>query len=138
MTVVVAGPESSGTRHLHRIVTEYIGVPALHRSMPNDEVWWDHADYTGARFVVIVRRPDCTVASQVARDMPYAGAASWDRAIAALAAIPDALWVCYEALVAAPQVQADRVAAWLGVVPTGTLPETYDANAKWLAQEVMS
>jgi hypothetical protein len=132
MNVVVCGPESSGTTIMARVVRDYIVVPVVHRSMPHLHDWWDWRDYPG-RYVIIVRRADLTVRSQEARQMPHAGAESWHRAMAMLAQIPDAYWVSYEALVAAPQRQADNVARWLGVTPQGVMPQIVDANAKWLA-----
>jgi hypothetical protein len=135
--IVVCGPESSGTRILHRVVTEYIRVDAIHRSMPNAGAWWDWRDFGDrARFVVITRRPDITTQSILARGMApnaEAHADDWARAMALLAAIPGAIWITYEALLAEPRMQADNIAHWLRRRPTGLMPEIVDNNAKWIA-----
>lgn len=136
MNVIVCGPESSGTRILHAIVRDYIGVDAIHRSLPYAGEWWNWHDLPDARFVVIQRRPDVTTQSILARHMAADAAqhrADWQRAIAMLATIANAYWLSYEALTAAPRVQADNIAAWLGVTPSGAMPEIVDNNAKWLA-----
>lgn len=140
--VVCCGPESSGTRWLHRIVARYIGVPAIHRSVPHGnegrdhDGWWDPNEFPGSRFVVIIRRPDVTTLSALSHHHARTAAEhrlEWRRAIAMLAAIPGAYWINYEALYAATKVQADNLAAWLGAVPTGRLPRAEDQNARWLS-----
>lgn len=142
MTVVCCGPESSGTRILAEIVRDYVGEEVVHRSVPHGnegtdgDGWWDAADFADARFVVIVRRPDVTALSSLAHNHTASvqqHRAEWQRAIGFLATLPAAYWVSYEALVAAPQVQADNIAQWLGVTPTGAMPAVADYNGKWLS-----
>lgn len=133
--IIATGPESSGTRILAQLIRDYLQTDVTHLSMPNAGEWWDWADYPGARFVVIQRRPDVTTQSALARQMAPSAEdhrQDWQRAIGLLASIPDAYWVTYEALLAAPQTQADNVAHWLGMVPSGELPAVVDENAKWL------
>jgi hypothetical protein len=116
-------------------VTEYLGLEATHHSQPNGGEWWDWTKFEGARFVVIQRRPDATTSSALAREMApdrQAHAVDWAAAMKLLAAIPDAYWMSYEALLAQPLVQAQNLAGWLGVTPTGVMPEITDENAKWL------
>lgn len=140
--VICCGPESSCTHLLHRIVVEYIGVPAIHRSLPHGDEgpqgdgWWQPDDFPPARFVIITRRPDVTGLSAIAHGhVTDIGQHrnEWQRAIGVLAAIPDAYWVAYEALLLWPEVQADNIARWLGVEPTGAMPPVYNNNEKWLS-----
>jgi len=135
-SVVACGPENSGTRLLHKVLTSYLDVDAVHRSMPDAGVWWEPSP--DERYVVIVRRPDVTCLSILGRHPALVcdigeARANWDRAVCALAAIPGAFWVTYEALMAEPAVQADNIAAWLGAEPAGAMPEMIDANVKWLS-----
>lgn len=135
--MVACGPESSGTRLLARILSDYIGVDTVHHSMPNGGEWWDFRKFgPRARFVVIQRRPDATTASAMARNMAATAddhARDWARAVSMLAAIPGAYWLSYEALIAQPRVQADNLARWLRRMPRGHLEAITDENAKWLA-----
>jgi hypothetical protein len=136
VTVVACGPENSGTRLLHKVLTLYLEIDAVHRSMPHAGEWWGPAP--DERYVVIVRRPDVTCLSilgrhpALVRDIAEARA-NWDRALRTLAAIPGAFWITYEALMIEPVIQADSIATWLGVEPSGTMPEMIDANVKWLS-----
>lgn len=135
-SVVACGPENSGTRLLHQVLIEYVGIEAVHRSMPNAGVWWQPDP--DERYVVITRRPDVTCLSilgrhpALVRDIGEARS-NWDRAIRAMAAIPGAFWITYEALMVEPTTQADAIAAWLGVEPAGIMPTMIDANVKWLS-----
>ena len=142
--VVVTGPEDSGTRILHRVVQEFLGVrEAIHLSVPHGGVWWDWEEHisAGARFVIIQRRPDITTLAIVARHPVTVSGLdearrNWHAAIAMLARLPRATWLSYEAFVADPKRQARNVGRWLasqGVpIEYGTMPEIVDANARWL------
>lgn len=140
--VICCGPESSCTRLLHRIVSEYIGVEAIHRSMPHGDEgpegdgWWSPDEFPGARFIVITRRPDVTGLSAMAHnhvDSIGQHRNEWQRAMGILAAIPDAYWVSFEALLLWPEVQAANIARWLGVDPPREMPPVHNVNLKWLS-----
>jgi len=119
--ITVCGPEGSGTRAL-KVNVERLVAPAevRHLSMPLGDRWWDDRDVDGDRVIVITRRPDvqniCAF-RQGCTSSPAEAAEEWPRAIAALARIPDAYWVSYEALVANPKQQLLNVCRWLGIVP---------------------
>lgn len=144
--IVVTGPEGSGTRFLATVLRERFGVEPVHRPMPEHDVWWDYRDDPpGTRYVVIIRRPDVTqlaILGQLAlwegtpvralRHDWHEAREWWHRAVETLAGIPDAWWVSYEALVADVGAQADNLGRWLGLDPTGPVPEARDENAKWL------
>jgi hypothetical protein len=135
-TVVCCGPESSGTRLLSKIVSENLGLVSYHQSMPHAGRWWTAQDFPGARFVVIVRRPDFTQRSAVIRGLVRdqdEAREHWEEAMIRLASIPNAYWISYEALVAHPSMQIDNLARWLGVKANG-YPEVYDGNSKWEAK----
>ena len=141
--IVCCGPPSSGTRLLHGVVRDRFRVhhsEVYHMAMPAEGLWWSWRDFDDAsRFVVIQRRPDATVKSALAANHPTlpetaAGMhAMWLRSIECLAAIPNAYWLSYEALVANPRQQVDNLGAWLGMKWSGPLG-IYDANAKWVGE----
>lgn len=137
MKVVACGPESSGTRLLHRLIASLPGVEAVHHSMPHGEEWWDWHEFEGHRFVIIVRRPDVAAMSAVASSCVTSIAEhrqEWPRAITMLAAIPDAYWVFYGALVADPETQMANIAGWLGVGKgeADFRAEVRNENDKWM------
>lgn len=157
MNVLVTGPEGSGTHMLAAIVRGYLGIEPIDRSLPYAGTWWANPVPAGldrprtyfdpatgepfpsdTRTVVIVRRPDVTQLALLGRKPPLAAdivqaRSQWERALAALAAMPGACWLTYEAVVTAPRTQADNLAAWLGVEPVGSMPEVRDENRKWLS-----
>lgn len=114
--------------------------------MPNHDSFWDwKADPEGTRYVVIQRRPDVVQLSLLAQHARWEGedvrplrpdwATSrewWHRAIEALAHVPGAYWMSYEAMVVDARIQMQALAAWLGVEPVGPLIPTEDGNRKWL------
>lgn len=149
--LIVAGPEGSGTHLLTELLLAY-GIPeATQRSLPYAGVWWvvdgppkdpvtGLLDEPDTEYVVIQRRPDVTTLALLGRKPPlvtdiWQARKHWGLAIAALATLPEAVWVSYEALVASPLAQVERIARAVGrrrMIP-GALPEVRDENAKWLS-----
>ena len=143
--VVVTGPEGSGTGVMTALL-RWAGIDTLHRSIPYAGTWWDGEDPEsgipwpdGTRFVVVHRRPDVRNLALLGRKPLLAQSieearAQYDRALRRLAAIPDAFWVEYGAIVREPLVQVANVCRWLGVPAPSEPPDfVYDADAKWLS-----
>ena len=140
--VLVTGPEGSGTHMLASLIAA-LGIEVVNRSLPYAGVWWRYpTDPEGGvlpeRSVIITRRPDVRNLALLGRKPPLVATitearAAHDRALRALARIPDAYWLCYEAVCAEPLVQMANVADWLGVPVASELPPVHDANAKWLS-----
>ena len=146
MTLVVTGPEGSGTTILAHICAAAFPVEVRHRSMPHAEDWWtpERDPDTGeayppdTRWLIIQRRPDVTTLAILGRKPPLAtdihnARYRWRRAMVALAALPDAYWLTYEALIVDPARQIANVGTWLGMTPAPDLPVVRDENAKWLS-----
>ena len=143
MRIVCCGPEGSGTRAL-RVNIGRLCEPehqVRHLSMPFGDEWWSEHDVVGERAIIIVRRPDttaqCAFHQGCTGSIPEA-AEEWPRAIAALARIPDAYWLSYEAMVGDARQQLINVMRWLGVPfrEERLIEDTYwpwrDENAKYL------
>lgn len=138
MKILVAGPESSGTRLLARLVAN-LGVEVLHKSMPHGPDWPDVNALDCDRAVFILRDWHATLESQKnAGHLNY-----WplhdpeDRLRTSIAKMfvfekPYVL-VTYEGLVKRPVATLYWIADWLGV-PRQPLPEdVFDGNDKWLS-----
>jgi hypothetical protein len=149
--IVCCGFVNSGTRLLHKIVQQDLGVQnAIHRSYPHWDDLWSWRNFpTGTKFIIIWRRPDVAIPGAVAamhpglkegirRDPPadreevLGWYLEW---LKVAASIPDAYWLTYEALVADPQTQIDNLARWLGVARIRVTRQIRDENRKWLLDQ---
>jgi hypothetical protein len=142
--IVCTGFVNSGTRLLHAIVKNDMGLDAMHLSYPHWDELWDWCSYPDTnRWVIIQRRRDIAIRSahaaghpgvrkDVRRPVGIDVLAEWyDQAIRMFATIPGAYWLSYEALVAAPDVQVGNLAKWLQV-GSWKKRQIRDENAKWL------
>jgi hypothetical protein len=141
--IVVCGPESNGTRLLHRIVSTS-GEEVIHRSMPNARFWWSAKDFPNDTIYVISFR-DIDIAAQSAVragyfDYLYSEDSKMKMALheqvrarrLLLKELPlgKTYLVTYESLVDNPQNTVSALSAWLGVKLT--IPEEiYNANLKY-------
>ena len=126
--------------------------------MPHWDQFWEPEDlgFTVSRYVIIVRRPDISTRSahnQGHGNPSLVGSDGtlhwahfdhrvtveelgewWWKAMDKLAALPDAHWVSYEALVSNPERQLRNLAKALGST-THKIPfEITDGNEKWLTR----
>lgn len=113
--ILVVGPESSGTRFVHRIVST--AVPARHRSLPHADCW-DLGEHTHR--VVVTREPDQTVLSALAAGHARTADEArlrYSTAVSLLLAqrTGEALWVSYEHLCLCPEAVLSRISGFLGV-----------------------
>lgn len=109
-TVLVTGPMSSGTRLMCRI----INAGGTHAVL---DVWHGTVVSTAKMVVVMVRLPGATRRS---RDAAFAEANRIPREASlagCLTFYPDALWLSYEQLCAAPDQTIGILAEWLGKSP---------------------
>lgn len=125
------------------------GLKAVHRSMPHWDRFWtpDDLDFPVDKFVIIVRRPDFSVKSAYQQghgDPRLKGWGHlghrmteeeleqwWWQAIDHLAALPNAHWVFYAALVSNPEVQLRALAKALGSETHETSVQIRNENEKW-------
>lgn len=145
MTLVVVGPEGSGT-HLLTDLLRACGAEAEQRSLPYASVWWLDEDGAvrfdpatgepfpdGTGFVLITRDPFCTTRSVLRRHLaPDEATADYARrqAVARLSRLP-ATPVRYEAIVEAPREVIGSLCRQLGLTLPPDLPPVRDENAKW-------
>lgn len=144
--IIACGFVSSGTRLLHGLISEGLGLKSVHRSYPHWDKFWHWTDYPAdMKWVVIHRRPDVAIAAahkaghpgirrNIRRDPPATLDEImdwWDRWMKMAASIPDAYWLSYEALVADPDTQIGNLARHLGGEVKRWI-QIRDENAKWL------
>jgi len=132
--ITVTGMESSGTRALHNLVHEMTSEETRHISWPNGGHKWGPEYVKGDKVIIIVRRPDIRNQSAVnaghVRTLEEADE-QWYEGMKALASVPDALWVSYEAMIGNPEVQMQIIAHFLGCEPLNHTPDWRDENKKY-------
>lgn len=114
-TILVTGPQSSGTRLMTRILSAG-GVHAI------IDGWHGTVVRRVNRVVVMVRHPETTRRSRDAAFVEQDRIPRESSLAGCLTFYPDALWVSYEQLCAAPDATISVLAEWLGV-PTWLMPE---------------
>lgn len=143
--VVTCGFVSSGTRLLHTIVDYHMKVPALHRSYPHWDEFWQPEDFPpDTQFIVIHRIPEIAFKSAHAaghRGLPdgtlmrdeISTIKSWYPAwMAAVQRMRDPYHVQYEELFRSPRKTIDDLAAFLRVeTPLRSYPQVRDENQKY-------
>ena len=144
--IVACGFVSSGTRLLYQIIRDDFGLPAIHRSYPHWEKFWDWRDYPVVTWVVITRRFDVVIESALAQGHPgirkevrrepsasREEIESWyQRWLEMSASMPGAYRISYEALVADPYTQTMDLARHLKANSRYRYRQIRDENAKWL------
>ena len=149
--IICAGFVSSGTRLLHEIVDYHMDQPALHRSYPHWDRFWQPEDfehYFGERraitWIVIHRDPNIAFKSAVKAghrglpdgtllNDPLSAIKSWYPGWQAIVQrMKDPYHIQYESLVEDPRHVIDELAVYLGVpTPLGSYPYVSDGNSKW-------
>lgn len=150
--IICCGFVNSGTRLLYKIVTQDLGLRAVHRSYPHWQKLWRWEDYEGGtgsteRFtwVAISRVPEAAIPAAVSaghpgvrknirRDPPASveEVTDWYNRWLEMSRSMPAYWISYENLVSDPPGTIGALAQYLGVTGTYSVRQIRDENAKWL------
>lgn len=143
--IVTCGFVSSGTRLLHSIVDHHMGLPAVHRSYPHWDHFWQPEDFDPApTWIVIHRIPEIAFKSALAAGHrglpdgtllhdPLSAIKSWYPGwMAAVQRMRDPYHLQYEELIRSPVKTIDDLASYLRVeTPLRSYPQIRDENSKY-------